>query len=211
MLPEVPALDGILTAKQVAQTGASIAATMEPSGAVPWSPGQHTDVWNHVEAAMAMLVAGQVEAAERALGWVATVQREDGSVPMKLVDGRVEDDSGETNMAAYLAVGLWHHWLVRGDLEFVRNLWPTARRGLDWAVAMQLPFGGIAWAQEWREDRPGKVHPDALVTASSSVHHALQAGVALAAVLEDPQPDWDWRADAWPTPCECTGASSWTS
>lgn len=192
MLPEIPALDGILSAVQVAETGASIAAVMERGGAVPWAPGAHTDVWNHVEAAMAMLVSGQVEAAERALAWVPTVQRADGSMPMKIVAGRVDDASAEANMTAYLAVGLWHHWLVRRDRGFVLSLWPTVRRALDWVVSMQLPFGGIAWAQEWRDDQPGRVHFDALLAGSSSVHHALLAGVALAEVLEDPQPDWEF-------------------
>ena len=61
----IPAVPGIITAEEVAQTAESIAAMQEPSGAVPWTEGEHTDLWNHVEAAMAMLVGGQREAAER--------------------------------------------------------------------------------------------------------------------------------------------------
>ena len=64
MRPEIPGLDGILS--DVAATAASIAAMQEPDGAVPWTVGEHTDVWNHVEAAMALLVGGQVDAAHRA-------------------------------------------------------------------------------------------------------------------------------------------------
>ncbi|MFL6060511.1 MAG: prenyltransferase, partial [Marmoricola sp.] len=78
---QVPAVDGVLTSGQVADTAASIAAMQEPSGAVPWTPGEKTDVWNHVEGAMAMLVGGQVEAAERAYAWCAATQRADGSWP----------------------------------------------------------------------------------------------------------------------------------
>ena len=135
-------------------TAASIVAAQEPSGAIPWVPGGHTDVWNHVEAAMALLAAGEVAAAERAYAWVPTVQRADGSVPLKLVGGTVEDASGETNMSAYLAVGVWHHWLVRRDHAFVRRMWPVVRRGLDFAVSLQLPWGGIAWSQEWHDGAP---------------------------------------------------------
>ena len=61
-------------------------------------------------------------------------QRDDGSWPMKIVAGEVEDHSGETNMSAYLAVGVWHHWLVRRDVDFVRRHWPAVRRALDWVV-----------------------------------------------------------------------------
>ncbi len=191
MTADVPSLPGLLTAYDVAATARSIVAAQEPCGAIPWTAGQHTDVWNHVEAAMALVAAGEVEAAERAYAWVPTVQRADGSVPMKVVEGVVEDASGETNMASYLAVGVWHHWLVRRDLGLVRSLWPVVRAGLDWAVSMQLPWGGVAWAQEWTDGEPGRVHRDALVAGSSSIHHALRAGVALAELLADPQPEWE--------------------
>ena len=39
----------------------------EPDGAIPWTVGGHTDVWNHVEAAMALLVAGELDAADARL------------------------------------------------------------------------------------------------------------------------------------------------
>lgn len=194
MQPEVPALDGILTRGQVQQTAATIVEMMEPDGAIPWSPGEHTDVWNHVEGAMALLVGGQVEAAERAYAWVPTAQRADGSMPLKIVGGVVEDASGETNMTAYIAVGVWHHWLVRRDEYFVSRMWPTVRRALDWVVSMQLPFGGIAWSQEWRDAEPGRVNAEALLTGSSSIFHSLRAGLALAELLGEPQPDWELAA-----------------
>ena len=41
----------------------------EAGGAVPWTVGEHVDIWNHVEAAMALLVGGEVEAAEAAYDW----------------------------------------------------------------------------------------------------------------------------------------------
>jgi len=191
MRPDVPSLPGLLTAGQVAETAASIAAMQRPDGAVPWTPGEHTDVWNHVEAAMAMLVGGEVAAAERAYRWCVRTQRADGSWPMKFVDGRVEDPSGETNMSAYLAVGLWHHWLVRRDVAFVRDLWPTVRRALDWVVSHQLGFGGIAWSQEWRDGRPGRVNEEALLAGSSSIFQSLRAGVALSELMDEPQPEWE--------------------
>ena len=107
---------------------------------------------------MALLVGGEVDAARRAptTGCLAT-QRDDGSWPMKIVGGVVEDASGETNMSAYLAVGVWHHWLVRRDAAFVRRLLAgrAARRSTSWS-RLQLPFGGIAWSQEWTTGRHGQ-------------------------------------------------------
>ncbi len=186
----VPALPGLLDRLEVAETAASIARVQERDGAIPWSAGSHTDVWNHVESAMGLLLGGEVDAAHRAYDWCLATQREDGSWPMKVVAGVVEDGSGETNMTAYLAVGVWHHWLVRRDESFVRRCWPAVRRALDFVVSMQLPFGGIAWSQE----AGGHVNPDGLLAGSSSIFHALRAGVALSELMDDPQPEWELAA-----------------
>jgi hypothetical protein len=184
-------VDGVLTRQQVVETAASIASMQEPDGAVPWTHGEHVDVWNHVEAAMALLVAGEVEAAEAAYAWCERNQRHDGSWAMKTVSGEVEDHSGETNMCAYLAVGVWHHWMLRRDLAFVERMWPVVRRALDFVVGMQLPFGGIAWSQEWDQHGPAKVNLEALLAGSSSIYQSLRAGVALAELVSDQQPDWE--------------------
>ena len=85
-------------------------------------------------------------------------------------------------MTAYLAVGIWHHWLVRRDIEFVHRFWPTVRSALDWVVSQQLPWGGINYTPT--EDF-------ALLTGSSSIYQSLRAGVALADLLDDPQPEWE--------------------
>ena len=184
----------LLTPAEVAASGAAIASVQEPDGAIPWTVGGHADVWNHVEAAMALLVAGRLEEVDRAWWWVRHTQRADGSWPMKVVGGVLEDASGESNMTAYVAVGLWHHWLVRRELGFVAAHWPVVRRALDMVCRLQLPFGGIAWSQEWHDGEPATVNPDALLAGSSSIHHALRAGLTLAELLDDPQPEWELTA-----------------
>jgi hypothetical protein len=189
--PGIPAVEGILTVAQVAETAASIVSMQEADGAVPWTVGEHVDVWNHVEAAMALMVSGEVAAAEAAYDWCRRNQRDDGSWAMKIVAGQVEDASGETNMSAYLAVGVWHHWMLRRDLGFVEQMWPVVRRGLDFVVGMQLPFGGIAWSQEWDAHGPARVNRVALLAGSSSIYQSLRAGVALAELMDDPQPEWE--------------------
>ncbi|HEX3929333.1 MAG TPA: prenyltransferase [Nocardioides sp.] len=184
----------LLTVAEVAASGWAIAAAQEPDGAIPWSVGGHTDVWNHVEATMALLVAGRMAEAERAWAWVRETQRHDGSWPRKVVRGSVEDASGETNMAAYVAVGVWHHWLVRHDLGFVVAHWPAVRRALDLVCRLQLPFGGIAWSQEWDDDGPARTNQEALLAGSASTHQALRAGLSLAELLGDSQPEWELTA-----------------
>lgn len=202
----------LLSQEALQATATSILAMSEPSGAIPWTIGEHTDIWNHVEAAMALTVAGRYAEAERAYDWAASMQRPDGSMPLKIVAGEVEDPSGDTNISAYLAVGVWHYWLVSGNREFVERFWPVVRRGLDWVCAMQLGFGGVAWSQEWQQEgsgqqrfgherfdgerqerlwgAPAKINAEALLAGSASIHHSLQAGVALAGLVGEPQPHW---------------------
>lgn len=184
----------LLSPAQVAASGAAIAAVQEADGAIPWTIGGHTDTWNHVESAMALLVAGELEAVDRAWAWVRRTQRADGSWPLEVVAGEVVDASGETNMAAYVAVGVWHHWLVRRDPAFLTAHWPVVRRALDLVCARQLPFGGIAWSQEWQDGDPAAVNREALLAGSSSIHHALRAGLTLAELLREPQPEWELTA-----------------
>jgi hypothetical protein len=190
MTAEIPSLPGLLDAREVRATAASVARAQEPSGAIPWFPGGHVDTWDHVESAMALVAAGQVEAAERAYAWLFEFQRPDGSWPMKIAGGRVQDAGADSNMVAYVAVGVWHHWLVRRDVAFVRRAWPVVRAALDAVVAVQLPFGGIAWA--W--DAEGRVADTALVAGSSSIHHALACGIAVSELLDEPQPEWELAA-----------------
>ena len=70
-------------------------------------------------------------------------------------------------------------------------MWPVVRRALDFVVGMQLPFGGIAWSQEWDERGPARVNREALLAGSSSIYQSLRAGVALAELMDDPQPEWE--------------------
>lgn len=186
----IPSLAGLLSAHDIVSTAASIARVQERSGAIPWFRGGHVDPWDHVECAMALLVGGELEAAERAYGWLFAAQRADGSWPMKTTTGVVDDAGADANMCAYVAVGVWHHWLVRSDDTFLARAWPVVRRALDYVVGLQLPFGGIAWAR----NQSGAAADTALVAGSSSIFHALSCGVALSELVDEPQPEWELAA-----------------
>ena len=81
-----------------------------------------------------------------AFDWCARTQRQDGSSPMRIVAGTVEDASTESNMAAYIAVGVLAPLEDPAGIDaFVERMWPVVRRALDpMVVDLQLPFGGIA-------------------------------------------------------------------
>jgi len=188
--PELPAVAGLLDAAQVAATGRTIAAAQEPSGAIPWFPGGHTDPWDHVECAMALSVAGLVAEAGRAYDYLRRAQASDGSWPAKVVGGVVTDASRETNQCAYLAVGVWHHLLVTGDDRFAWRMWPVVRRALDYVVSHQTDRGEIRWSV----DDHGVPDDDALLTGSSSTYQSLRCGLALASWVGEAAPEWELAA-----------------
>ncbi|TIC86691.1 prenyltransferase [Nocardioides sp. GY 10127] len=181
----VPAVPGLLEAEDVALTAASIAGMQEPDGAVPFTTGQHADVWNHVEAAMALLVGGRVAEAEAAYAWVPRWQRADGSFPLRIERGEVTDERGEVNVSAYLAVGVWHHWLLRREQAFVERYWPVVDAALTWVCAQQEDFGGLTWTPSER---------GALLAGSSSVYQSLRAGLSLAGLVGESRPAWELAA-----------------
>jgi len=185
-LPSVP---GILTADQVLATGQSIAAVQQPDGAIGWPDG-HVDAWNHVECAMALSVCGLRAAARRGYEWLRTTQRPDGSWPKLSADGTALDDAVESNHAAYTAVGVLHELQVTRDDAFAQRMWPMVRGGIEFALGLQRPRGEIIW-QRLADGTPADY---ALLTGSSSMHHALRCAIALAEYVGEPQPDWELAA-----------------
>jgi hypothetical protein len=185
-LPSVP---GILTAEQVLDTGRSIAAVQQPGGAIGWPDG-HVDAWNHVECVMALSVCGLRDAARRGYDWLRTAQRPDGSWPKRSESGTVTDEAGESNHAAYPAVGVWHEVLLTGDDEFAHQMWPVVRGGIDFALGLQQPRGEIVW----QRGPGGAPAAYALLAGCSSMHQALRCAIALAEHVGQPQPDWELAA-----------------
>ncbi|QHE67495.1 prenyltransferase [Rhodococcus sp. WAY2] len=185
---DVPSVPNVLSESQVLQTAKSIAAAQESSGALPWFTGGHTDPWDHVESAMALGAAGLREEAEAAYEWSRRTQRPDGSWPMEFRDGVVHNADSDSNFCAYLAVGVWHHYLITGNRDFAVSMWPSVRAGLDFVVELQEPSGEICWAR----GIGGEACPEALLTGNSSIHHSLLCGLSLARLVDDPQPEWEF-------------------
>ena len=163
-----------------------IAGIQKEDGEIPWSAGGKTDPWDHVESAMGLSSAGRIEEAERAYAWLAAQQLPDGSWWSAVRNGVVEDGTRESNFAAYIAVGVWHHFLITADTGFLRRMWPTVKGGLDYALSLQAPKGEIYWAK----NREGKVDPMALLTGSSSIFMSFKCGLNIAACLGKEATSW---------------------
>jgi hypothetical protein len=187
----IPDIPGILTADEVAESASIIAALQLPSGMIPWFPGGHCDPWNHVETAMALSVAGRWHQAELAYEWLAGTQHEDGSwYNYYRSDGSVQDRKLDTNVIAYVATGVFHHWQTTGDRGFAQRMWPTVARAIDFVLDLQTPRGEIIWARHTN----GRPWSYALLTGSSSICLSLRCAVALAQVVGDDRPEWELAA-----------------
>jgi hypothetical protein len=182
-------LPGVLSADQLAQTVTSIAAAQHDSGALPWPDG-HTDPWDHVECAMALVLGGRLAEARAAYGWLRRTQEADGAWRMKYEGEAVLDASVDTNQVAYVAVGVWQWWTVTADRSLVDVMWPHVRRALDFVLDHQAPGGHLHWSRS----PDGTVDRDALLTGSSSAYQSLRCGIALAELVGEPQPEWELAA-----------------
>jgi hypothetical protein len=171
----------------VRSTVAWIAGEQDRDGSLPWFRDGQLDPWDSVEAAMALDIGGEHDRARAAYRWLADRQRPDGSWAAEYRGGIESAPAAESNHAGYLAVGAWHSWLITRDEHLVTELWPAVRAGLDLVTRMQLPGGAIGWAL-----RPDGTPDDtALLTGNASLFQALRCGIALAALQDDAQPDWE--------------------
>jgi hypothetical protein len=182
-----PSVSGVIDADEVQATARHIAGLQLANGMIPWYPHGHCDPWNHVETAMALDVAGLHREAEAAYRWLAHTQRPDGSWHNYYLAGGIEDAKLDTNVCAYVAAGVWHHWLCTHDGAHAEAMWPVVAAAIDWVLDLQTPRGEIVWAREV-DSLPWSY---ALLTGSSSIAHSLGCAVALAELLDEERPDWE--------------------
>jgi len=164
-----------------------IVKTQLPNGCIPWFANGKADPWDHIEAAMGLSVGGEYLAAERAYQWLANQQLEDGSWWANYIDNMpVDKNHRETNFIAYVATGVWHHYLITKNRDFLNRFFSVVTKAINFVLHYQSPTGEIYWAVT--ED--GSAKKDALVTASSSVYKSLQCAILCARELNIVCTDW---------------------
>ncbi len=163
-----------------------IAQVQQSDGAIPWFPAGTLDPWDHVEAAMGLSIGGRWKEAERAYLWLRKQQLPDGSWLAAYQDNRVVDGTrAETNFVAYVATGIWHHFLITRDSAFLRETWQMVHRAMSFVINLQSPHGEIYWALDTRTG----INHDALITGCSSIYKSLECIANIAHTLgEDPEP-----------------------
>lgn len=178
---------GIFPQKFLRKTVDYILSVQREDGCIPWFEGGKADPWDHTEAAMGLSIAGEYAAAEKAYEWLQGAQLQDGSWYANYQDGMpLCCDKRETNFIAYVATGVWHHYLISSNRDFLARSWPMVEKAIEFVLQHQSPTGEIYWAVS--ED--GKPLKDALVTGCSSIYKSLECAVNIAVVLKKDKTHW---------------------
>ncbi len=169
------------------KTASYIASCQRADGAIPWFPGHYTDPWNHTEAAMALSLCGHERAAGRAYDWLRAEQLPNGawwsSYP---ANTKAHGAWSESHFSAYVATGVWQHYLATSDELFLSQMWPVVCASINHVVALQMTDGTVPWCV----GASGKVLPIALRAVCSSVHKSLECALCLATTVGETHDDW---------------------
>ncbi len=171
----------------ILEVASLIANTQRPDGEIPWCQGQKSDPWDHVESAMGLTVGGYLNEARRAFEWLAGMQLEDGSWYTAYQQGVPVDKTRDANLSSYVAVGLLHHYLITEDVAFLKEMWPTLLKAINFALCLQTPNGEICWAIS----PEGNIDRMALLTGSSSIYMSIKCALVVAKLLGFCVPSWE--------------------
>jgi hypothetical protein len=136
---------------------------------------------------MGLCIGGYIAQARRAYEWLAEIQLEDGSWYASYLNGQPLDKTRDTNVSTYIAVGVYHYYLITQDAVFLERMWEPISRAMAFAISMQAPSGEIYWAKSPEME----IDHMALLTGSSSIYMCLKCALAIARILHRKMPDWE--------------------
>ncbi len=175
-LREVPeSLDSDSARSLLAPSVEQIRQAQTRDGAIHWTvDATRLDLWNMLEATMALASWGDLDAVRGALDWAVQHQRPDGGwwAEYRLGEVRAASAWSVVHHAAYLATAVRHAAACGLDPEPYQS---AVSRGIEFALAHQNPDGTVAWARA----ADGSVHGSALRTACSSICLSLADAAAL--------------------------------
>ncbi|MDC0443036.1 hypothetical protein OAM47_02640 [Gammaproteobacteria bacterium] len=159
------------------------------SGAIPSNQDNSHDPWDHLEAVMGLTTLGYKNKALNGLHWMVANQNEDGSWYNLYKDERPLELNKQTNYASYLAVAVWHFYLLNNDMNFLQNFWEPVKKGILFSLSVQHNNGAIAW----NIDKSEKLDEDYLLTGCSSIAKSLECAIAICQVLKHKKFESEWR------------------
>lgn len=170
----------------------------QDDGRIFWIDGGIFDPWNHVLSAMALGVGGEHKAADRAFAVLVDIQHEDGALPGQCGASVPLDTNNrhllaqkaqpllDTNFTGFLATGLWHHYRLHHDREWLSSYLKPLRKAVAFVLAHQSPHGEIAWRRCETHETLEEV--DALRTGNCSLFKSLSLAGQIFTELGEPDP-----------------------
>jgi len=159
----------------------------QADGSIPWFEGSYADPWDHTEAAMALSIGGEWDAAAKAYQWLADTQLDDGSWWAAYKAGEIDNgERRESNFVAYIATGVWHHYLITHNKNFLKSMWPMVERAIEFVLSLQSEHGEIQWAVKPN----GSPKMDALITGCSSIYKSLECAINIAVTMGEDSAEW---------------------
>jgi hypothetical protein len=140
-----------------------------------------------VESAMGLSIGGKITNARKAFEWLKNNQLEDGSWYASYINGVPEDKTHDTNMSSYISVGIYHHYLITGDPDYLAYMWPVIKKGINFALSLQTSGGEIHWAKS----PEGIVDPTALLTGTSSIYMSVKCAVEIGRLMNEDTSAWE--------------------
>ena len=131
---EIPEMDELISAQFLRPTLEGIVGVQEQRGAVPEMEGGVVEPWTHVECAMAIDAGSFHDEAGKAYEWLAGVQLPDGSWYASYQNGQPKDTYKVSHAISYIAVGVWHHYLITGDRHFLKEMWPSVENAINYIL-----------------------------------------------------------------------------
>ena len=159
------------------------------SGAIPSNQDGSHDPWDHLEALMGLTTLGYKTQALKGLSWMVSNQNQDGSWYNLYQDEKPLELNKQTNYAAYIAVAVWHFYLINNDINFLQEFWEPVKKGILFSLSLQHDNGAIAW----NIDEFEKIDEDYLLTGCSSIAKSLECAIAICQALGDQNYESKWR------------------
>ena len=159
------------------------------SGAIPSNQDGSHDPWDHLEALMGLTTLGYKTQALKGLNWMVSNQNQDGSWYNLYQDEKPLELNKQTNYAAYVAVAVWHFYLINNDVNFLQEFWEPVKKGILFSLSLQHDNGAIAW----NIDEFEKIDEDYLLTGCSSIAKSLECAIAICQALGNQSYESEWR------------------
>ena len=108
------------------------------SGAIPSNQDGSHDPWDHLEAVMGLTTLGYNTHALKGLtldGFLIKMKMEVGITLYQ--DEKPLELNKQTNYATYIAVAVWHFYLINNDVNFLQEFWEPVKNGILFSLSLQ--------------------------------------------------------------------------